>query len=190
MSRTSGTEDSFSGIQKTLAHHDGMIGNLAGRMSGVESGLNSAVSMIREMRDEMVRTRDSATAEMLRNREETNKGFESLRIDIGNMKSEQGPGIGKMLSFLVAGAALIGMAAGGITILVTSFVSPDITKLKADNTTQQQALDLADKQMREEYRDLKRAADRRLIERLERIEERIGTYASGWSVTTKPAAPR
>lgn len=189
MSRTSGTEDSFSGIQKTLAHHDGMIGNLAGRMSGVESGLNSAVSMIREMRDEMVRTRDSATAEMLRNREETNKGFESLRIDIGNMKSEQGPGIGKMLSFLVAGAALIGMAAGGITILVTSFVAPDITKLKTVGERHETYLEQNERSARDELRDLRRAHDKRIQERLERMEERLSTYSNGWATTTKPTKP-
>lgn len=139
-----------------IAQHDVMIERLDGRMTGVEQGLHSAVSMIKEMRDA------------------SSKGFADLTSSIAAMKSEQGPGIGKLLVYLLSGAGLMGAASGAITILVTSFISPQITDLTTTVKQHKYVLEQLDRDMRDELRDYRRSDSRRAEDRMKRMEERMG----------------
>lgn len=149
------TADDGRDITKTLAHHDAMIGNLAGRMTGVERGLKDVEASIKAVGSDVAQS------------------FADLRTSLVELRGSQGPGLGKIISMILAGGGLIAMSASAITILVLSIVQPDITKLRTQAEQHQSSLEQADRDVRDELKDLRKAEQRRLYNRLDEIEKRL-----------------
>lgn len=95
-----------------LAHHDAAIGALGSRMSGVESALSHVQDKVSDL--------DGKVSE----------GFGSLESLIRENKASQGPGIYDLMKGVATGGAIVAMSAAAITMLVTSFVAPELTSLK------------------------------------------------------------
>lgn len=95
-----------------LAHHDAAIGALSSRMTGVEASLTHV--------QERVGALDNKVS----------AGFSGLEALIRESRATQGPSMPDVLKGLVTGGALIAMSAGAITVLVTSFVNPDLVALE------------------------------------------------------------
>lgn len=99
-----------------LAHHDAAIGALSSRMTGVEASLTHV--------QERVGALDNKVS----------AGFSGLEALIRESRATQGPSMPDVLKGLVTGGALIAMSAGAITVLVTSFVNPDLVALEHKTT--------------------------------------------------------
>lgn len=106
------------------------------------------------------------------------QSFANLRTDIVELRGEQGPGIGKIMGFVLAGGGLIAMSASAITVLVLSIVQPDVTKLKTQTEQHQTAIDQADRDLRDEIKELRKAEQRRLYDRVLEIEKRLSWLPS------------
>lgn len=99
-----------------LAHHDAAISALGSRMTGVESSLGHV--------QEKVGTLDSKVS----------AGFSNLESLVREGKASQGPTLGELLKGVATGGAIVGMSAGAITMLVTSFVEPKVVSLETKTT--------------------------------------------------------
>ena len=157
-------------LLRTITQHDAEISNLTGRVASVES-------VIKVMSHDM------------------NRGFAEIGNKLAEIKGAKGPGLGQVIGVVAAGCAVVGMCAGAITILVTSFVSPDITKLRTEAVRTERALDLREQQERQELTDLRKAqaqnhADdiRAIGKALRVIESRID--ARQWAGGTEIVKPK
>lgn len=108
-----------SDLDSTLAHHDAAIDSLSTRMVGVESGLRSLHG---EVHSGFVKVSDKFSG--------LDASFAEIKTLIARSEAKQGPGLGDVMKLVAMGGAIVGMAAAAITMLVTSFVSPELTNLK------------------------------------------------------------
>lgn len=92
---------------------------------------------------------------------------------LDEIKGKQGPGFGQMLTIGLCGCGIIGAAAAAITTLVTSIISPQLTRLETTAEQQQVLLNALLNQEKDDYRRLKDAASAELERRLQRLEERL-----------------
>lgn len=145
-------------VFQTLHRHDGQLKMLQVEVTGIKSDLKDQRGILEDIKGALLDT-----------------------------KAKQGPGIGQILTIIATGGAVIGMSAAAITTLVTSFVAPDLTRLRTEVAGQQQVIEQIQKDRVDEYRSLKLGADRRFEERLRRTEERLTSFPSaGWASTVSP----
>lgn len=145
-----------SDIQSVMRHYDGQIASLNNEVSGIKGVLSEHGSILNE-----------------------------IRGALGDLKVRQGPGMGSMMKVLVAGGALIAMSAGAITVLVTSFVAPDITKLMTEGVANSRYIQHQEQSDRKELADFRRKSADRLEQRLEMLAGAINELGrkQAWSPT-------
>lgn len=120
---------------RTLAHHDAEIASLGGRMTGVENEVRALGATV-------------------------GKGFQEIMDRLSTFESQRGPGLGSILGFVATGGAVVGMSAAAITVLVTSFVSPPITKLEGQVARLTYYVERREEADRQDWIELRRARDR------------------------------
>lgn len=96
-------------LRALFAHHDVEIGALATRVGKVEQTIDSGFAKVSE-------------------------NFIKLEGIIIRSDAKQGPGIADVMKGVATGGAIIAMSAAAITMLVQSFISPDLTQLKDVST--------------------------------------------------------
>lgn len=89
---------------------------------------------------------------------------------LDEIKGKQGPGIGQMLTISLAGCGIIGAAAAAITVLVTSIISPQLTRLETQGQQQNALLNTLLEERSGDYARLKDSAREQLERRLQRLE--------------------
>jgi hypothetical protein len=127
-----------------LAHHDAAIGALGSRMTGVEASLTHV--------QERVGALDNKVS----------AGFSSVEALIRENRATQGPSMPDVMRGLVTGGALIAMSAGAITVLVTSFVNPDLVALDHKTTALSERLTVTSDQIIRKIDSVERVHDARL----------------------------
>ena len=150
-------------LVQTLAHHDAEITALGNRMGGVETMLHDVKS-------------------------DVGKGFAALADRfvvltdrINSFESTKGPGLGSILGFIATGGVVIAMSAGAITVLVTSFVSPPITRLEGQVASLRYYVDRREELDRNDLIELRRNRDKSVnedIASLGKIIRQIETRAA------------
>lgn len=159
------SESDSAYLHRTLARHDDMIIALTGRMTEVERSVKDLNAVM-------------------------SKGFTEVTRQLGDMRANAGPGFGPLLSYLVAGAGLIAMCGGAVTVLVMSFVSPDVARLKQQAEALHMSVEAHEKSLREDYRDARRLQQWRILQRLDRLEEIYpATRSRDWEVRVDPEPP-
>lgn len=104
-------------LRMVVAGHQRSITDLGQRIAGLESGLMTVHRDIANVQTDM------------------KTGFTDVMGMMREHKAEQGPKFGEIIKMVLSGGALISMSAAAITILVTSFVSPDLTALEGKQLT-------------------------------------------------------
>jgi len=100
-SKLASTDD----LRGTLAHHDAAIQQLSTRVSHVETAIETGFA-------------------------KAGDNFNELKSMLAKTEGQKGPGLGEIMKVIATGGAIVGMSAAGITMLVTSFVTPELTDLK------------------------------------------------------------
>lgn len=140
--------DFGAGLEITLAHHDSEIKNLGKRMGGIEEEVRNLNATIQT-------------------------GFASVGERLSTINSERGPGLGSILGFVATGGAIVGMSAAAITVLVTSFVSPPITKLEERFAKLNHYVERREEVDRQDYIELRRLRDRAVSDDIRQIEKQL-----------------
>lgn len=99
-----------------VAHHDAALSAFGSRMSAVEGTLSHVQDKVMALDSKM------------------SAGFGSLESLIRENRASQGPRMGEILKGVATGGAIIAMSAGAITMLVTSFVKPELVTLQQTTT--------------------------------------------------------
>lgn len=151
-------------LASTIAHHDAEIVNLGGRMTGVEQGMKSLESTVQN-------------------------GFGQISNTLAEMRGKAGPGLGDLLKVIATGGVIVGMSAAAITMLVNSFISPQLTELKDATVLLTKDREARVSREDEELSKLREARKEKiekelgsLVKKIEEIEDRVG-----WSPAVKPA---
>ena len=146
-------------LRNTLAHHDAAIGQLSTRVSHVETAIETGFA-------------------------KSNDNFAEIKGLLAQNAAQTGPGLGEIMKVIATGGAIVGMSAAAITMLVTSFVTPELTGIKGTTSVLAKDHEARIEYDREEltkYRDKRRQeVDERLNEmakNLEVIKERFGWQA-------------
>lgn len=108
------------------------------------------------------------------------------RLD--EIRGKQGPGIGQVLTITLSGAGIVSLAAGAITVLVTSFVSPQITRLETQSHHHDAVVtQLLDERIYE-FKRLKAAERAGVEERFRKLEEQVSQInaAAAWAPRVNP----
>lgn len=155
--------DDASDLLRTLAHHDAEITTLAEQVKGVQSDLHDIKS-------------------------DMSRGFASIGAQLSKLEGSKGPGLGQIVGVVASGGAVVAMIAAAITVLVSSQLSPDITKLKTEASRTEKALELREHQERQELTELRKARDdnhaadiRAIGKSLRALEARMG-WANGTEI--------
>lgn len=99
------------------------------------------------------------------------------RLD--EISGRQGPGIGEMLKIVLAGGGIVSLAAAAITVLVTSFVSPSITRLETQGQHHSSVVSQLLEERISEFHRLRAAEAERLETRLQKLERQVTAGANG-----------
>jgi hypothetical protein len=154
-----------------VAHHDAALGAFGSRMTAVEGTLAHVQDKVNNL-DVKV-----------------GAGFGNLESLIREGKATQGPTLGDLLKGVATGGAIIAMSAGAITMLVTSFVKPELVELRAvatETRTEADALRRAEeKRIEADRAELMALQERRrqmIDDKFEMLTERA---FKDWSVELK-----
>lgn len=144
-----------SEIHKVLRHHDSQLTQLAVEVGAIKNSVSEQGQVLHE-----------------------------IRGALSDLRGNQGPGFGHLLKGLVTGGALIAMSAGAITVLVTSFVAPDLTKLRTEAAYAERFIARATEEDRRELSEYRRRSSESIEKRLEQLTRRFNE-SGGWRVETK-----
>lgn len=131
-----------------LAHHDAKISSLDDRMSGVEKSLHSVS-------------------------ESLSRGFAAINDRLGSFENSRGPGIQSIMGLVAIGGSIVGMSAAAITFLVTSYVSPPITRLEGQVASLRYYVDRREELDRSDLIDLRRNRDKSVNEDIAQLGKMI-----------------
>lgn len=150
-------------LRDAVINHEAAISSLGGRIQGVEDGLKTVHADIASVKSDM------------------GVGFNAVMSEIRQNKAELGPRFGDLLKYIAIGGGLVGMSAAAITVLVTSFVAPDITALKTHSTSYQRDFDARIDEARQELTAFRNKERERLRDEIDSlrgdlvgIREKIG----------------
>lgn len=101
------------------------------------------------------------------------------RLD--EVAGRQGPGIGQILTITLTGGGIVSLAAAAITVLVTSFVSPAMTRLESKGEHLNAVVSQLLVERIDEFKRLKTAERDGFDERLRRLEARIERKGLAWT---------
>ncbi len=130
-------------LRGTLAHHDAAINQLSTRVSHVETAIETGFA-------------------------KASDNFNELKSMLAKTEGQKGPGLGEIMKVVATGGAIVGMSAAAITMLVTSFVAPELTNLKDTATVLSKDHDARMDREREELAALR---EKRKIEVESRLDE-------------------
>jgi HAMP domain-containing protein len=147
-------------LRSVLAHHDVEIGALATRVAKVEQTIEVGFAKVTE-------------------------NFGKLEGLIVRQEARQGPGMGELINGVAKGGAIVAMTAGAITVLVSSIIAPQLTKL--EDAAQVLSKDHADRISREQSELAKLREDRhgKIQTELSAIEKTVEDLKErfGWTAT-------
>lgn len=155
--------DVSADLAVTLAHHDAEIESLGKRMGGIEEEVCNLSAAIQ-------------------------KGFANVGERLSTINSERGPGIGNIMTFVATGGAIVAMASGAITVLVTSFVSPPVTKLQGEVSRLTYYVDRREEVDRQDYIELRRLRDRSVSDDIRTLEKQLRQIEQRAAVNLRPSA--
>jgi predicted nucleic acid-binding Zn-ribbon protein len=144
----------------TLAKHESEIHSLGTRVGSVEHKLDQLGTQV--------------TA-----------GFAEIKEMFGRSEATKGPPVYDVLKIAAIGGTLIAMSAGAITVLVTSFVAPDLTKLAAKTDALQGYTEADKAEARAEYLALKHEKSENLDKRLQSLGDELDALRArfAWAPT-------
>lgn len=163
-------------VSSIIAHHDAEISNLGGRMDGVEMGLRSLHG---EVHSGFTKVADRFSS--------MDGSFAKIENLIVKSEAKQGPAFGDLLKIIATGGAIVAMSAAAITMLVQSFISPDLTNLRDMSSMLSKEHDIRITQDAQELRRLRE-------DRKDKIEKDIETLSDvvtdlrerlGWTATVR-----
>ena len=143
-------------VRDAVINHEATLSALGGRITGVEEGLKTVHADISGIKGDM------------------SVGFASITSEIRESKASQGPRLGEMLKYVAIGGGVIGMSAAAITVLVTSFVSPEITGLKTHSAAYQRDFEARIDEARQELTSFRNKERERLRADLDGLRSEIG----------------
>jgi hypothetical protein len=142
------------------AENAAAIGVLGSRVTSLESTLSHVQDKVMSL--------DSKVA----------SGFSTLESLIREGKAGQGPGLAEILKGVATGGAIIAMSAGAITMLVTSFVKPELVEITA-TVDQLQKIDTQRSEAeRQELLALRERRRQMIDEQLKDLADRDGWAAN------------
>lgn len=156
-------ENLSSDLLKTLAHHDAEIASFGGRITVVENAVSNLSDTVQ-------------------------KGFAGILERLSTMDSKRGPGFGAVLGWIAMGGGVISMSAAAITVLVTSFVSPPITRLEEKVVRLSHYVDRREEVDRQDYIELRRLRDRAVSDDILRIEKQLRQIEQRAAAGLRPSA--
>jgi len=139
MAKLTTTDD----LRGTLAHHDAAINQLSTRVSHVETAIETGFA-------------------------KAGDNFNELKSLLARTEGEKGPGMGEIMKVIATGGAILGMSAAAITMLVTSFVKPELTDLQGQTKALASEYDARADTERAELVTLR---ERRRLEMEQRLDE-------------------
>lgn len=152
-----------SDLLKTLAHHDAEIASFGGRITVVENAVSNLSDTVQ-------------------------KGFAGILERLSTMDSKRGPGFGAVLGWIAMGGGVISMSAASITVLVTSFVSPPITRLEERVSSIKYYVDRREEVDRQDYIELRRLRDRSVSDDIRTLEKQLRQIEQRAAVNLRPSA--
>lgn len=149
---------------RTLIHHDAEIASLGGRVTGVETEVRNLGATV-------------------------SKGFAEILDRLSTFESQRGPGLASLLGIVATGGAVVAMASAAITVLVTSFVSPPITKLESQVQRLTYYVERREEVDRQDAIELRRSRDKDTaddIKALSKMFRSLETRAASQMRSTSP----
>ena len=147
-------------VYRVLAHHDQQLGSLTTEVATIKVSLSEHGAILQE-----------------------------IRGALGDLKGSRGPGIGAIIKGVAGGGAIVAMSAAAITVLVTSFVAPDVTKLKTEGARTERYIEHQEASERKELTDYRRKEAARIDRSLDAMASSISELKarSGWTSHVEPA---
>jgi hypothetical protein len=134
-----GNRDTDDDLRGAIAHHDLAIGQLATRVSHVETAIEQGFAKV-------------------------DQRFGSLGSDVADIKNalvkneaSKGPSLSDLVKIVLGGGGIVALAASAITVLVLSFTAPALTKLDDSAAVFQKDLDARQDEARKELAALRKA---------------------------------
>ena len=157
MPNTFGKLNSTDDLRSTLAHHDAAIQQLSTRVSHVETAISTGFA-------------------------KAGDNFNELKSLLARTEGEKGPGMGEIMKIVATGGALLGMSAAAITMLVTSFVKPELTDLQGQTKALASEYDARADTERAELVTLRERRRLEMEQRLDEISKDLGGLKErfGW----------
>jgi hypothetical protein len=149
------------------AENAAAIGVLGSRVTGVESTLSHVQDKVMSL--------DSKVA----------SGFSTIESLIRENKASQGPGLPDILKGVATGGAIIAMSAGAITMLVTSFVKPDLVALQQVTDNLRTREDARREAERRELLDMKEERQKQINQAIEKLSDQALRLNGAWTTETK-----
>lgn len=149
------------------AENAAAIGVLGSRVTGVESTLSHVQDKVMSL--------DSKVS----------SGFSSIESLIRENKAGQGPGLSDILRGVATGGAIIAMSAGAITMLVTSFVKPDLVALQQVTDNLRMREDSRREAERRELLDMKEQQQQQINKAIEKLSDQANRITGGWDTKMK-----
>lgn len=150
-----------------IAHHDAAIGSLSSRMTGVESTLS-------HLQDRVMGLDSKVSA-----------GFGSLESLIREGKAGQGPTFAEILKGIATGGAIVAMSAGAITMLVTSFVKPDLVQLQIKTDKLSASDEMRAASEKAELLALRERRREQIDKTMEKLSDQTFRLDGAWATETK-----
>lgn len=148
-------------LTKEFARHDAAIETMSDHIGRVDAAVTTLAGDVRS-------------------------GFAEIGKQLARADGQKGPSVGSIMGLVALGGSIVSMTAASITFLVLGIVSPDITTLKVRSGLHQAALEQMDRDIRDDYRDLKREVRNRLYDRLDRLDKPDTKLSWAPNVQTEP----
>lgn len=120
-------------------------------------------------------TEVSGIKAQLRDQSET---LSKIFTRLDEISGKQGPGIKHILTVVVSSVTILVAASGAITVLVNSFVSPQLTRLEAQGAHNNTVVSYLLSERIDEFKRLKDEDRERQNERFRRLEDQISRLSA------------
>lgn len=151
-------------LRGAIAHHDLAIGQLATRVSHVETAIEHGFAKV----DQRFGTLETSLAD--------------IKNALVKNEASKGPGLSETVKIIMGGGGIIALIASAITILVLSFTAPALTKLDTSAAVFQKDLDDRQTEARKELSDLRKAERDALAVEVDALKETLASVKEkiGW----------
>lgn len=158
-------------LRAAVVSHEANIQNLGNRIAGVEQTMHGLQTEVH-----------SGFAKIGDKFGHMDNSFSRLENLITKNEASKGPGISEVMKIVLGGGALVGMSAAAITVLVTSFMAPELTNLKDSAAVLTEDLQARTNEARKELVDSRKAERDRMRADIDGIKEDLTTVKEkiGW----------